>query len=91
MAARWRIFRHSIRVDVENITLIVQACLALHDYLQLTTKSSYTPRGFIDEELSDGSIKEGGWRRIVQGSAIRNVPRLRGRRRRTMGNIYKCN
>ena len=42
--------------------------------------SSYTPHGFLDEELSDGSIKEGDWRRIVQGSAIQDLTRPRGRR-----------
>ena len=58
LAARWRIFRHPIRPDIETVILIVQACVSLYNYLQLTSRCSYTPHGFVDEELSDGSIKK---------------------------------
>ena len=80
LAARWRIFLHPIRADIETVILIVQACVSLHNYLQLTSRCSYTPHGFVDEELSDGSIKKGDWRKILtsQNSAIRNLRRPRG-------------
>lgn len=87
LAARWRIFRHPIRADVETVESIVQACVCLHNYLQLTSHTSYSPSGFVDTEYSDGSIKEGDWREIVNlnNSAIKDLKKPRGGRQQDVG------
>ena len=42
LAARWRIFRKAIRADIKTVKAIVQACVCLHNFLQLTAKSVYS-------------------------------------------------
>ena len=66
---------------------IVQACVCLHNYLQLTSHTFYSPSGFVDTEYSDGSIKEGDWREIVNlnNSAIKDLKKPRGGRQQDGG------
>ena len=62
---------------------IVQTCVCLHNFLQLTPACAYTPAGFVDSELSDGSIKAGDWRNILSSgnsSALKNFPKAKGGR-----------
>ena len=59
LAARWRIFRKAIRADIKTGEAIAQACVCLHNFLQLTAKSAYSPQEFIDSEMEDGSICPG--------------------------------
>ena len=83
MVARWRIFRRPIRADVKTVEPIVQACVCLHNCLQLTSACAYTPAGFVDSEVSDGSIKAGDWRNILSSgnsSALKNFPKAKGGR-----------
>ena len=70
---------------------IVQACVCLHNYLQLTSRTSYTPAGFVDTELSDRSIKEGEWRKIIKpcDSAIKNLRKSRGGRQQEDGKLLQ--
>ena len=65
LVARWRILRKDIRADIKTVEAIVQACVCLHNFLQLTVKSAYTPQGFIDSEIEDGSICPGNWRHLI--------------------------
>ena len=43
LAARWRIFRKSIRANIKSVEAIVQAGVCLHNFLQSTAKSAYSP------------------------------------------------
>ena len=65
MVARWRIFRRPIRANVETVDSLVQACVSLRNYLQLTDNAHYVPRGFIDSEDSTGTLIHGEWRSTV--------------------------
>lgn len=58
------------------------ACLALHNYLRLTSNASYTPSGFIDVESSDGTIKPGEWRANKPTGSFEPVRPVRGSRPR---------
>ena len=49
LAARWCIFRKAIRADIKTVEAIVQACVCLHNFLQLTAKSTYSPQVFIEK------------------------------------------
>ena len=79
LVARWRIFRRPIRADVRTVELITQASLCLHNYLRLTNSATYTPHGFVDSELANGKIVEGGWRREdFSSSALIDFPKAKG-------------
>ena len=65
LANRWRKLWQQIKADIETVQLIVQASICLHNFLQLTFSTFYNPSRFFDTELSDGSVEEGNWRRIV--------------------------
>ena len=69
LANRWRKLWQQIKADIETVQLIVQASICLHNFLQLTFSTFYNPSRFFDTELSDGSVEEGNWRRIVQTDA----------------------
>ena len=86
LAARWRIFRRSIQAKVETVQKIVQATVALHNYLRQTDTASYCPAGFVDSFDGSGNILPGEWRRITsadEGSgAFCSLPPTRGSRYR---------
>eukprot|EP00794_Sanderia_malayensis_P002221 gene2221-2529_t len=67
LAARWRIFRQSIKANPTTVDSIVKACICLHNYLRLTDNARYTPAGFVDSEDGSGNVTFGDWRTIVQG------------------------
>ena len=69
LANRWRKLWQQIKADIETVQLIVQASICLHNFLQLIISTFYNPSRFFDTELSDGSVEEGNWRRIVQTDA----------------------
>ena len=51
LAARPCIFCEAIQADIKTVEVIVQACTCLHNFLQLTAKSAYSPKGFIDSRM----------------------------------------
>ena len=65
---------------------IVQATIALHNYLRQTDTTSYCPAGFLDSFDGSGSILPGEWRKITsadKGSGeICSLPPSRGLRYR---------
>ena len=85
LAARWRIFRKAIRADIKTVETIVQACICLHNSLQLTAKSAYSPQGFMDSEMEDGSISSGDWRSLVSNgqTGLSCLPKAKGGRKKT--------
>ena len=86
LAARWRIFRRAIQAKVETVQKIVQATVALHNYLRQTDTACYCPDGFVDSFDGSGNILTGEWRRITsadEGSgALCSLPPARGSRYR---------
>ena len=82
LAARCRIFRKAIRADIKTVEAIVQACVCLHNFLKLTAKSAYSPQGFIDSGMEDGSICPGDWRHLIPNvqSALCCIPKAKGGR-----------
>lgn len=47
-----------------------------------TSKSAYSPKGFIDSEWEDGTICAGDWRNLIPGveSAFSPLPKAKGGR-----------
>ena len=64
---------------------IAQACICLHNFLQLTAKSAYSPQGFIDSEMEDGSICPGDWRHLIPNvqSGLCCLSKTKGGRQQT--------
>ena len=63
-ASRFRIFRRPIIANVEKVTLITKAVVALHNFLMASNSSngySYCPTNFIDQDSPSG-LAVGGWR-----------------------------
>ena len=80
LAARWRIFRKAIRADNKAVEAIVQACVCLHNFLQLTAKSAYSPQEFINSEMEGGSICPGDWHHLIPNlqSGLCCLPKAKG-------------
>ena len=75
-------FFKPIKATVKHVESYTLACLALHNYLQLTKNAKYVPAGFVDSEDSDGNLILGDWRKDLNGekSALRNLTPLHGSR-----------
>ena len=70
----------AIRADIKTVEAIVQACVCLYNFLQLTAKSAYSPQGFINSEMEDGSICPGSWRHLIPNvqSGLCFLPKAKG-------------
>lgn len=67
LAARFRIFRQSISVDIDNVDNIVLACCALHNYLRRKSKSYITNNCIDTENIIDSTFCFGDWRKETEG------------------------
>ena len=69
----------------------MQISVCLHNVMQLTSSTFYSPISFVDSDLSDGSIKEGDWWRIVETDAggLRNIRKAKGGRQEGNGKILQ--
>lgn len=56
LAARWRFFCRAIQAKVETVQKIIQATVALHNYLRQTDNASYCPAGFMYSFDGSGNI-----------------------------------
>ena len=82
LAARWRIFSTPIEASVDHAQQYTLACMSLHNYLRQTDNARYCPSGFIDQENASGEIKNGEWRKLIEGrnGAITHIQNVRGSR-----------
>ena len=82
LASRWRIFHKAIRADIKTVEGIAQACVCLHNFLQLTAKSAYSLQGFVDSEMGGGSICPADWRHLTPNvqSGLCCLPKAKGGR-----------
>ena len=63
-ASRFRIFCRPIVANVQKVTLVTKAVVALHNFLMVTnssTNSKYCPRNYIDQDGPSG-FRAGDWR-----------------------------
>ncbi|CAN7938463.1 unnamed protein product [Ixodes hexagonus] len=78
MAQRWRILRRPFKATNENVTRIVSACVALHNFLlqeSAVSRAAYCPPGTADYEDWHGQLTEGSWRAEENGnSALSALP-----------------
>lgn len=65
MAARFRIFRKEIEVNLETVDLIVKCACTLHNWLRTTSPKTYFERGWVDQEDTEtGLLYPGQWRSL---------------------------
>lgn len=73
-------------MKVDTVQKIVQASVALHNYLRQTDTACYCPAGFVDSFDGSENTLPGEWRRITsadEGSgALCSLPSTRGLRYR---------
>ncbi|KAK4324880.1 hypothetical protein Pmani_004530 [Petrolisthes manimaculis] len=50
LAARFQVFKQPIRTTPENVRAITMAAVALHNFLTVTSKDTYSPPDFVDRE-----------------------------------------
>ncbi|XP_064469001.1 uncharacterized protein LOC135383503 [Ornithodoros turicata] len=70
LASRWRIFRRPLNVKVENVELLVQASIVLHNFLRAQEEAApggetYCPPGFADRRCNAGGAEDGEWRQML--------------------------
>lgn len=75
LVARWRIFRTPIIGNIDNIEHYIRAGMVLHNYLRVEEGGGdgpqrYVPPGFVDAEMSDGTVIPGAWRNEPSGSGM---------------------
>ena len=82
LSQRWRIFFKPIKATVKHVGIYTLACMALHNYLSLTTNAKYVPAGFVDSEDSNGNLIPGDWRKNFNNNngAFENLAPYRGSR-----------
>ena len=59
---RFRVFSTLLSIKPDNVTKVVLATLALHNFLRSTNSSRYIPPGSVDSEDQDGEVRHGSWR-----------------------------
>lgn len=71
-------------MKVDTVQKIVQASVALHNYLRQTDTACYCPAGFVDSFDGSENTLPGEWRRITsadEGSGVLcSLPSTRGLR-----------
>ncbi|XP_064468553.1 uncharacterized protein LOC135379852 [Ornithodoros turicata] len=70
LASRWRIFRRPLNVKVENVELLVQASIVLHNFLRAQEEAApggetYCPPGFADRRCNADGAEDGEWRQVL--------------------------
>jgi hypothetical protein len=69
LASIFRVFRKPLAVECNTVESTVLTCIYLHNFLRRNSMSEnlYTPPGSFDvENIEDGMIIEGAWRKEVQ-------------------------
>lgn len=77
LRARFRVFSRPIEALPQNAVRITKACVALHNYLQMSDAANpptarYVPPTFVDYANENGQMQQGEWRRIVDGDSGMN-------------------
>lgn len=68
LASRFRIFLKTLEVKPSTADKVVWASCSLHNWLRKTSKKTYTPTGYVDQDdLSSSTIIPGMWRSVTQG------------------------
>ena len=62
VSTRLRILRREIEMEPENASIVVLACVVLHNYLHTEAPHQYLPREAADWEGKDYSQQKGVWR-----------------------------
>lgn len=69
MSHRWRILFKPIHADAQKVSVLVQACCALHNYL-CALDATYNPAGYADVIQANGHVRPGQWRAQEEGSGF---------------------
>lgn len=62
LATRFRILRREIEMEPDNASMVVMACVVLHNYLRVNASAAYIPKQATDWEDKDYAQHRGIWR-----------------------------
>lgn len=64
LANRWRILRRPFKATLENTSVVIAACVVLHNFLMSSDRSRvcYAPPSLIDHEDDMHYVTDGDWR-----------------------------
>lgn len=69
LTSRFRIFEKPIACLPETVDKIIKTCCALHNWMRITSPTSYTPTGSVDtENIDNGQIMQGAWRNEIRSN-----------------------
>lgn len=77
LASRFRVFYSTLCVHPDSAIKIALSTITLHNFLRSKSPGRYIPQGSLDTEDSDGSVKEGTWRREIQNNPFTPFPNSR--------------
>lgn len=75
LSAVFRVLRKPMLLEAEKVRDVVLTTLFLHNFLRRseTSRDIYTPPGTFDNELPNGTVIEGNWRKEILGTALRGM------------------
>lgn len=78
LAHRFQIYLKPIQLQPSKVEEIVKATCALHNWLRITSGSTYMPPGSYDEELAGSTtVRMGSWHSQIQPTGLIEAPPLR--------------
>ena len=75
LSHRWQILFKVIVGDPAKVTNLVRAMVVLHNFLRTVNDTAYTPPGFTDAPLQDGTYTPGFWR-VGEQRQLANTDRV---------------
>lgn len=75
LAHRFQIYLKPIQLQPSKVEEIVKATCALHNWLRITSESTYISSGSYDEELAGNTtVRMGSWNSQIQPIGLVNAP-----------------
>ncbi|KAJ8912223.1 hypothetical protein NQ315_009047 [Exocentrus adspersus] len=79
LATRFQVFKNTIQLSPEKVSLLTMTCILLHNYLRSSKTSSciYMPPGTLDTYDNDTLITPGSWRNEIDAAcSLRDMPHI---------------
>ena len=81
MTSRFRLFSQRLNMTVDHAKPLIQAGVALHNFLIAENRGQYLPPGYADHLAADGTVVEGAWRQDSAGDCYESRPIARSHNR----------
>lgn len=79
LSSRFKILMRQQDMEPKGVTIIVMACVVLHNYLRVKCSDTYIGRGMIDQEDREYNVIQGQWRHSRQLDGVSRHQMVRNR------------